>query len=252
MTTGTDVSDATDAPVPEPVAAGQRLYWAPVPQVNLLPPEIRQARRFRRLQRRLGVAALVVVAGCGLGVVWAQAGVVSARHDLTTIQAEGSRLEAQQARYAGVPQALAELDRVKAAREAALARDVAWYRFLSDLAVNTPAGTALTSVTITMDATAADSPLTPAGLGTVTVQGTAIKFTDVATWLDSVNEVHGLAGSGLTSAVRQSSGGAPPSSGGSGTSGAAGSPAASTGITFDGTAVVVPAALSHRYDRKAN
>ena len=35
-------------PVPEPLA--RRASWAPVPQVNLLPPEILANRRFRRLQ----------------------------------------------------------------------------------------------------------------------------------------------------------------------------------------------------------
>ncbi|HEY6795549.1 MAG TPA: PilN domain-containing protein [Kineosporiaceae bacterium] len=244
MTTSTMVPDA---PAPEPPAPVRDASWAPVPQVDLLPPEIVDARRFRAVQRRLAAVALVVAALCGLGVVWAQAGVARARSDLAIIQAEGGRLQAQQARYAGVPTTLAELDHVKAAREAALANDVAWYRFLADLAVNTPPGTELTQVTITMDGKSSDAPLTPAGLGTVTVQGTALKFTDVAAWLEDTDQVHGLAGSGLTSAVR---GGSRPAASGDGPS----SPAASAGpeITFSGSAVVVPAALSHRYDRKAS
>jgi Tfp pilus assembly protein PilN len=261
MTTPT--AEAPGAPAPEPAREPEppRPLWAPVPQVDLLPSEILDARRFRTLQRRLAVAALSVVALCGLGVVRAQAGVVSARHDLATIQAEGARLQVQQARYAGVPKALTELDRVKAAREEALATDVAWYRFLTDLSVNTPAGTQLTSVSITMGGSSspAGSPLTPAGLGAVTVQGTALAFTDVAAWLDAVDRVHGLAGSGLSSAVREGGGASAGTSGPGAVSGtvSGGSPTGSAAsgatvrITFNGTAVIVPAALSHRYDRKA-
>jgi Tfp pilus assembly protein PilN len=262
MTTPTAAAPGAPAPGPllepgtVPAPRPARPRWALVPQVNLLPSEILDARRFRTLQRRLAVVALSVVVLCGLGVVRSQVGVVSARHDLGTIQVEGARLRAQQARYADVPTALAELDRVKAARETALATDVAWYQFLTDLAVNTPAGTQLTSVTIAMDgrSSAADSLLTPAGLGTVTLQGTALKFPDVAAWLEAVDRVHGLAGSGLSSAVREgggtgSSGTGPSGTGSSGT-GSHGTGALS-GITFNGTAVIVPAALSHRYDRKA-
>jgi hypothetical protein len=73
-----------------------------------------------------------------------------------------------------------------------------------------------------------------------------MKFTDVAAWLDDVGQVHGLAGSGLTSAVRAGSAAA------SGDSPSTGATPAPSQITFSGSAVVVPAALSHRYDRKAS
>jgi Tfp pilus assembly protein PilN len=247
MTTSTQAGPQAPVPEPEPMRPAVRTSWAPVPQVNLLPPEILAKRRFRRLQTQLAGAGVAVVALCAATVVWAQAGVSSAETDLAAVRAQGALLQAQQAKYAQVPKALAELDRVKAAREATLGTDVAWYRFLSDLAINTPSGTQLSSVTITMSGknatTAASAPLTPTGLGQVKVTGQALRFTDVAAWLDAVNKVHGLTGSGLDSATK-------PAAGSPGTSGSA-SPAAST-VTFSGSAVVVPGALSHRYDRKAS
>jgi type IV pilus assembly protein PilN len=271
MTTYTEAAPGTPPPpeIPppaEPARPRARAAWAPVPQVNLLPPEIMADRRFRMLQRRLVIGGVAVVALCAAAVVWAQLGVSGAQSDLAAIQAQGTALRAQQAKYAGVPLTLAELDRVKAAREAALGSDVAWYRFLSDLAINTPPDTELSSVVITMSGkttlTAATDPLSPAGLGVVKVTGQAVRFTDVAAWLDAVDQVHGLAGSGLQLASKSdgaAGAGADSTSSGSGSSASSSASGSSTGtavssdpVSFTGTAVVVPAALSHRYDRKAD
>jgi hypothetical protein len=233
-----------------------RTPWAPVPQVNLLPSEILAARRFRRLRMQLVGVAVGVVAACGTAVVWSQAGVVAAQHDLETIEQAGTRLMKEQAKYARVPQVTAERDRVKAVRQAVLGADVLWYRFLSDLAMNTPPGTELTSVTVSMTgATTATSPtaipLVTPGLGEVQVKGKALRFPDVAAWLDAVNRVHGLAGSGLTSAKKEDPGSSDEFTGAPG-SDSTGSSAEADLITFNGSAVVVPAALSHRYDTKAS
>jgi hypothetical protein len=268
------------APATEPVAVpvrspAARPAWSSVPQVNLLPPEILTERSFRRLQRRLAAITLGVLTACGAALIWAQAGVAAAESDLASVRAQGVHLQAQQRKYAGVPTALAELDQMKGAREAVLGTDVAWYRFLADLAYRTPSDTELQSVTITMTGSTAPSasavPLTPAGLGTVEVSGKALRFTDVAAWLDAVNGVNGLTGSGLQGATRQGGGAAGSASGGAGGGQSAGGSTGSTGsgstgsgsagsgsttaagqVTFTGSAVIVPAALSHRYNRRAS
>lgn len=234
-----------------------RVEWAPVPRVNLLPPEILEVRRFRRLQRQLaGIVLAVVLLGAAAGA-WAQSGVLAARSDLTEVQAQTQDLMLQRARYAEVPKALAELDAARAAREGALRGDVLWYRFLGDLAVNTPSGTELTTVSVTMNTTtgtaatgtaatgtAATGAASAAGavplttLGEVKVAGKALRFRDVAAWLETVTQVHGLAASNLQSVAREES---------SGTVGSAGS----ADVSYNGSAVVTSAALSHRYDRKA-
>src|SRR5690606_10971619 len=150
---------------------------------------------------------------------------------------------------------LTELDRVKTAREAALGADVSWYRFLADLAINTPSGTRLESVTVSMTGgttpAAPSVPLAPAGLGNVRVTGQALNLPDVAAWLEQVIKVNGLQGSVVETAT--SIGGAQPAGG----SGDQSTPPADQGtqgaqaeqlVTFNGSAVVVPDALSHRYD----
>jgi Tfp pilus assembly protein PilN len=231
-----------DIPAARTAAPLTRVAWAPIPQVNLLPPEIVIARSFRRLQRQLaGVVGGVLLLGA-VGGAWAQSGVLAAESSLTETQAATTQLQQQKAKFAEVPKALAELDAARGAREGALGNDILWYRFLGDLAVNTPANTNLSSVTITMNgsaaagATGAGSTAQAAGLGQVIVNGNAARFKDVAEWLDAVTLVHGLSDSSLQSAAESDS-----------TSAAD----MATPVKYSGSALVTTAALSHRYDRKA-
>jgi hypothetical protein len=239
MTVDTQLAPPAAAVEPGPVAT--RVEWAIVPRVNLLPPEVLAARRFRTLQRRLGAAVAGTLVVAGLAVVWAQSGLASAQDDLAATQAQAVQLQAEQTKYAEAPKVLANLDAARTARASALGTDVAWYQFLSDLALNTPVGTGLSSVAISMtgsvNATASTVPLVPAGLGDVKVTGKAVRFPDVASWLDSFGQVHGLAGIVLMNATQANS-----ESGSS-------APAA---IEYTGSAVITTGALSHRYDRRAN
>ena len=218
--------------------------WSSVSQVNLLPDEIVSARNFRRLQRQLAGVVLGVVLLGAAGGAWAQSGVLAAQSDLTDAQATTSQLQQQQARYAAVPKALAQLDAARAARQGAMSTDVLWYRFLGDLALNTPANTDLSSVAITMTAPSTSGATSGAGaasagggLGQVAVSGNAARFRDVAEWLDSVTLVHGLASPSLQTAAQTASTGP--------------APASAMPVNYSANAVITAAALSHRYDRKA-
>ena len=222
---------------------GRPVEWARVPRVNLLPPEVIEARRFRLTRKILVGVVLGVVLLCGVGTLWAQQQVGSARSALEITRSHTVALQRQQAQYAEVPKVSAELDAARVSREQAMSSDVLWYRFLTDLAVNTPDGATLSSVTITMTGSTAGPAATglrptglrPTGLGTVKVSGDAGRYSDVAAWLDASARVNGLTGTTLQSAVRGDTGGGPGKK-----------------VTYSGGAVISPAALSHRYDRKAN
>ena len=233
MTAPTEVIADADAP-DDAAPVSRRVDWALVPRVNLLPPEIIEERRFRRLQTVLAGCLFGTVVLAAAGVAWAQFGVTGAQDDLETVRAETARLQSEQTRYAEVPKRLAELESARTAREKAMGNDVLWFRFLTDLAVNTPDGTVLQSVSISLTGGASSDALAPNGLGTVKVTGKAGRFVDVASWLDDVAKVSGLAGVSLQSATRAES--------------AAGN---APQIGWSGSAVVTSAALSHRYDRKA-
>lgn len=215
---------------------GIRVDWAPVPKVNLLPPEILDGRRFRGVQRVLAAAVLVTVAAGGAVFVWSLHEVSVARAELETTKARTAQLRTEEAKYADVPRVLAQVEQATKAREAALGRDVLWYRFFDDLAAATPQSVSLTNVAVAMDAggtvTGPADPLTPAGLGTVSFTGAGDRFPDVSAWLDSVASLDGLDGSTLQSATRSAGGGGP--------------------VTFTSKIVVAETALSHRFDGKAS
>jgi Tfp pilus assembly protein PilN len=213
--------------------APTRVSWAPVPRVNLLPIEIIEVRRFRRAQSLLVVAVLATIGVAGAGMLLAQRGVSAAHDQLTVAQATVTDLQTEQARFAQVPKVIAEVDAASAARTLALGTDVLWYRYLNDVNGALPVGVRLTGITLTMNsATAAAAPsadpLSPAGVGTITVVGTADQYSEVSSWLESLDKITGFSSASLTNATK-----------------------AVPKITFSSGAVVSSDALSGRYDKKA-
>jgi hypothetical protein len=242
MTTYPDVTAPQQA-APAPTSTTTRVDWAPVPKVNLLPPEIVQGRRLARLKRVLGGVLVVVTAGCAGGVVWAQAGVASAQDEVDAAQARAATLQAQQAKYAEVPRVIGLIDTATTARQTAMGQDVRWYGFLSELSMTTPKGVSLVSLEATLDDSSqpsgpAQDPLTPSGIGHVSFSGKAGHFPDIAGWLDAVGGIDGVDGSSLQTATRGDA------------QAAAATPGAP--ITFTSTVQVTSKAFTHRYDRKAD
>ena len=235
---GPELKGSDGAPEEAGTWTGHAVEWTRVPRVNLLPPEIIEARRFHRARAWLIGLVVGVVGLCGTATTLAQNEVASARSALEITRAETESLRKEQVRFTEVPKVSTELDAARAARGRALGSDILWYRFLTDLAVNTPEGTTLQSVSISMTTAAgantSNQPLTPTGLGTIKVSGEATQFADVASWLEACARVNGLVGTTLQSAVR----------------GDAGSGSAAR-VAYSGGAVISTAALSHRYDRKA-
>ncbi|GAA4967456.1 hypothetical protein [Kineococcus glutinatus] len=191
-------------------------------RVDLLPPEIGQARRFRRLQAGLA-ASMVGVLGLAGGAYALSVGHVSDAQE--ALDAEQSRtlvLKREQQPYADVPTVLAQIDAAQAMQEAATAYDVAWYGYLDTLATKAPEELTLKSVAFavtppTVDATAAEAttttttatsgPLAVSGIGTLNVDGTTTSQDTLATWLEALAEIEGITAPTLaTSTLDESAG----------------------------------------------
>lgn len=180
-----------------------------VPRVNLLPPEITDARRLRRVQGGLAVgfgSVLALLAGAYLVTA---SGVAQATSELGVAQARTAQLLAEQARYAEVPQVAASTEAAQHARETAMAMDVHWYRYLDQLARTAPADVWLGTVTATVNAPAAGAPapvnadpLTQPGIGTVTFTGTTYEHAGVAAWLDVLGGTEGFSNPSFSEAAR--------------------------------------------------
>jgi Tfp pilus assembly protein PilN len=209
-----------------------------LPRVNLLPPEIEAARRFRRVQAGLGagVAAAVVVAGAL--VVMANGQVNDAKDDLATAKSRGASLQAEQAKYAEVPLVYAQVEAGEAQLSQAMGKEIRWSYFLNDLSLRTPAKVWLTGMTVTesVDAPVAAAPTsqtygTP-GIGTITFQGKGYRHNDVAAWLRALGNQPGLADPYFTNSTQEKIG-------------------AEDSVTFDSQAVITEEALSGRFTDKA-
>lgn len=214
---------------------------APVAGVNLMPPEILAGRAFRRVQKGLAAAALVVVAAVAGGYVVTTRDAAAAADELAVVQATGSTLRAEQARYAEVPRVAKAIDDARAARETAMAQDVDWSRYLTGFSLTLPqrvwfttldlrlAGGPGTATTAAAGAATAVPPLA-AGVATVAVNGVAVGVPDVAAWLDTLGKQQAVTGSFVSSAQKSKLGD-------------------QEVVDFTSSGDIGPGALSHRFDR---
>ncbi len=220
----------------ETAVTRNRVDWATVPRVNLLPPEILENRSFRRNQLIMAAAVVASVVLGGAVTLWSQHEVTAAERERDIVAARTTELRGQLAALDEVPRVIGQVDGARQARERAMANDVLWYRFMDELAVTTPNQVWLRSLQVGIDgdvAAPATDALTPPGIGEMTVSGTAARFTDVAQWLTSVVGVNGMAISRLQTATNDTS------------------KNADERIAFSAIVSVNREALSHRYDRKA-
>lgn len=228
--------ETAGGPAPAPAPTAGAVAWAPVPRVNLLPPEIVAERVFRRARGVLGGVVLTTLVLMGTGYTWALGEVQTAQEGLDDSMSRSTVLSAQKAEFAAVPLWRSALDDALQAREQAMARDVGWSAFLDDLANATPDGIVLDTVAVELaeapaagqlGVTEALTPLTAAGLGKISLAGTAPSYAAVATWMERLERVSGLDLTVLGNAAGEDD-----------------------VYTFTGEIVITRAMLSHRYDQE--
>jgi Tfp pilus assembly protein PilN len=157
-----------------------------LPRVNLLPPEIAEGRRVRRIQVGLGGAVLGAVGIVALLYVAASSSVSSAQSDLDAATASNTRLQAETARYRDVT---AVYDRAAAAQAMltqAMGEEVRYSRLLTDLSLSVPENVWIKNLTFAQAAVPAAVGSSVSGIGTMTVTGIGFKHDDVAVWLESL------------------------------------------------------------------
>jgi Tfp pilus assembly protein PilN len=176
---------------------------AQMPRVNLLPPEIAEAAKLKRLQGLLGVVVLAVMALVVLGYLLVSSQVGGAEEDLAVAEAQGSTLQAEVATYAEVPEVLLAVDTAQADLATAMTPEIRWSFYLNDLSLTIPRTTRLTDVTALNEAaavqlagtvTTAEGVVTPLGemsMGSMTFSGKSTDFNAVAAWLQSLARQEG-------------------------------------------------------------
>lgn len=213
---------------------------AALPRVNLLPPEIEEGRRLRRVQAGLGAGVVGAVAVVGVLTLMAAQQVSSAQDDLDGSKAQGQTLQAQVDSYADVPAVYAQVDAAEAQLSQAMGSEIRWSYFLNDLSLRTPSKVWLESLTVTsQDAAAAAATATGTGeylqpgLAQISVEGRGYRHNDVAAWLEALSKEKGVSQPYFTTSKQDTVG-------------------TEDAVSFTSQATVTEDALSHRYTQKAD
>ena len=186
---------------------------AVLPRVNLLPPEIAQRRRARKVQVGMGAAVAASVAVVGAVYLLAHNGVNGAQSDLDAAKARQTQLQSQLAEYQGDEQLRSSRDGQLLMLEQAMTDEIQWSHFMNDLSLRIPDNVWVTHLTMSQNVpgpggsttapTTTQSVLADAGVGKVTVEGIAVSHDDVATWLDSLAREKGYANPYFSSAEEE-------------------------------------------------
>jgi Tfp pilus assembly protein PilN len=188
----------------------QTLVGTPtLPSVNLLPPEIAEARRFKRVQLALGgavLAALLAVVGLYYN---SHSGVSAAQDGLTKAKADNVRLQRELTQYQNVTAMKDEVAASQANLELAMGPQVLWSHYLSDLSLILPGNVWLTTVQVNLTGPAASSgtgtiqgalPAVDA-IGAISFQGSALTHHDVAALLTALAKEKGFSNPYFTSSA---------------------------------------------------
>ena len=157
-----------------------------LPRVNLLPPEIGEAVRFRRIQLGLGGGVLAALGTVTLLYVLAVGSVNDATTELEAATATGTQLQAESAKYAEVTAVYAQAAAAEAMLTQAMGEEIRYSTFLNDLSLTVPEKVWLRNVAFTQAPTPPAVGSTEPGLGTVTFTGVGYSHEDVAVWLESL------------------------------------------------------------------
>jgi Tfp pilus assembly protein PilN len=212
-----------------------------LPRVNLLPPEIAEGRRFRRVQMGLGATVVGALGIVGLLYVAASSSVSGAQEDLDAAVSTQSTLQAQTAKYRDVTAVYSRAAAAQTMLTQAMGEEVRFSRFLNDLSLSVPENVWLKNVTFTQNsATTAPAAATPnsakvvttPGIGTVSFTGVGFSHDDVAVWLESLASQKGYADPYFTSSSETLLG-------------------TRKTVTFTSSTTLTPAAYSGRYNKPA-
>jgi Tfp pilus assembly protein PilN len=219
---------------------GQAVTLDSLPRVNLLPPEIAESRRFRRIQLGLGGAVLGAVGIVALLYVAATSSVSSAQTSLDSANATNTQLTAETAKYRDVTAVYARAAAAQALLTQAMGEEVRYSQLMNDLSLSVPETVWLKSLTFSQTAStttkapaaATAVPGAVTGIGTVTFMGVGFSHDDVAVWLESLAGQKAYANpyfSGSTEALLGTR----------------------KTVNFTSTATLTPAAYSGRYTKPA-
>jgi hypothetical protein len=181
------------------------------PRVDLLPPEVRTAKRVKAVRVRLGfsLVSIIVVVVAGTAAASWQAG--QSQAELAAAQARTTELLASQAKYSIVHKVQGELDTTVAARQFGATTEVDWKGYLSEIRAVLPGDVTIDSVGVESASplvpfSQPTAPLQDARVATLTLGLTSPNLPSVPQWLDAIKSLPGYADATPGSITRSSTG----------------------------------------------
>jgi hypothetical protein len=182
---------------------------------NLLPPEITDARRAKKVRRVMAVVVCVAVVATGGWYAWTKHGTSQAQDSLTSAQDRSLALGHRAASYNNLVKIQSQTSAISAELTTLMADDLPWWQLLPSLSAIAPAGVALTGVTGSISpagaapAAAAAQPVATGApsIGSFTIIGTAPDKNSIAAFVDALALVKGISNPYLTGAQSQSGSG---------------------------------------------
>lgn len=159
-----------------------------LPQVNLLPPEVKAARGLARTKRWLALGVVVALL-VGVGLVFkATLDQQSADEQLAAAEEETQRLLALQEEYADVPLVESALERALLARAIAMSTDILWKPYFDAITATAPDGVRIENLKIVSATPMVLAPmpsdaLSVPGASIITFTAQSATIPDIEAWI---------------------------------------------------------------------
>jgi hypothetical protein len=192
---------------PTAIMEQQPTQWNSMPgwdiAVDLIPPELVNARRLTVLRKLMAAGIIALLVLCAGGYYLAARDNASAAADLAAVQDQTARLQAEGRQYASVVSIQGSVRQVETQIARVMSGDVDLVALMR--AVQSSLPTTMTigqeSITISVAAVAGGAGATPSGgldtsgrprIGTITLTGTGQTLTDLSKLVDNLTAVPGL------------------------------------------------------------
>jgi len=181
-----------------PASTGTTAALGGEPRVSLLPNEVHDFHKARRIRRRLTGAALVALIIVGLGISGAFVLSTSSEAALAAARDRTLQLTVEEAEYAELRQVQSGIALVQAGQQVGASTEVDWKTYLQNLAATLPEGVTITTVGIDtaspfVDYPQSSVPLEGSRIATLTFDAVSPTLPSIPTWLDGLATLPGFA-----------------------------------------------------------
>ncbi|WP_019148123.1 PilN domain-containing protein [Timonella senegalensis] len=177
-----------------------------LPQVNLLPTEIRDRRSLKKLKVRIGFFFLGLIAFVILGYVAVQVekSMAEARYERAVEQT--AKLKAEEVKYAEVPKVLGQIKDATTALRDGMYREILWKDYIGAVAGTVPDGGIVKSLSVEAATPNNAGPqagdnLQNTGIGELTFSVNLKTMPDTAAWINELNKIKGFSEARLEAAT---------------------------------------------------